>query len=49
MCFIIIETFGGPEYAIVATDPNGNNFVFETRKEAEEASLDFQAALIIEL
>jgi hypothetical protein len=35
MSFIVIESHGGAEYAIVCTDTDGNNVVFETRNEAE--------------
>jgi hypothetical protein len=42
--FIVLETHGGPEYAIVCTDFDGTNVVFETEEEASkyaaEACLD---------
>ncbi|HEY4326345.1 MAG TPA: hypothetical protein VGN20_20330 [Mucilaginibacter sp.] len=49
MSYIIIETHGGPEYAIIITDSNGNNLVFETRDEAEKEAEDCQDGLIVEL
>jgi hypothetical protein len=49
MSFIIIETHGGPEYAIIVTDTNGNNLVFDERSEAEKELADCQDGLIIEL
>ena len=49
MSFIIIETFGGAEYAISITDTGGNNLVFDSREEAEAETADCQAAVIVEL
>ncbi len=49
MSYIIIETFGGPEYAIVATDTDGNNLVFETYEEAEQEAKECQDGIIVEL
>lgn len=49
MSFILIETHGGPEYAIIVTDTDGNNLVFETLQEAEKEAGDCQDGLIIEL
>jgi hypothetical protein len=42
MSFIVIETFGGPEYAAIVTDTNGNNLVFESRADAEQEAADCQ-------
>ncbi len=36
MSYIIIETFGGAEYATIVTEENGQNKVFEEMGEAEE-------------
>ena len=49
MRFIVIETHGGPEYAIVVTDEDGNNKVFDTRQEAEAEAADCQAGIVIGL
>jgi hypothetical protein len=49
MSYIIIECHGGPEYAIIVTDQEGNNLVFETRAEAETEAADCQDGLIVEL
>jgi hypothetical protein len=49
MSYIIIETHGGPEYAIIVTDQDGNNLVFENRGDAEAEAADCQDGLIIEL
>ena len=47
MSFIIIETFGSAEYAIIVTDTDGNNLVFEIREEAEAEAADCQAGLVV--
>jgi hypothetical protein len=49
MSYIIIETHGGALCAIVCTDTNGNNLVFETREDAEQEAADCQDGLIVEL
>jgi hypothetical protein len=49
MSYIIIETHGGPEYAIIVTDEQGNNLVFENRENAEAEASDCQDGLIVEL
>jgi hypothetical protein len=47
MSYIVIETFGGPEYAIIATDEDGNNLVFEELEKAEEEAENCQDGLIV--
>ena len=49
MNYIIIETFGGPEYAIIVTDTEGNNLIFDSRDEAEAEAADCQDGLIVEI
>jgi len=49
MSYIIIETFGGPGYAAICTDTDGNNLVFEKREDAELEAADCQDGLIVEL
>lgn len=49
MEYIIIERHGGAEYAIIVTDPDGNNLVFDSREEAEAEAADCQDGLIIGL
>ena len=49
MSYIIIETHGGAEYAIIVTDKDGNNLVFDTRDEAEKEADDCQAGVIVKL
>jgi hypothetical protein len=49
MAYIIIELHGGPEYAIIVTEQDGNNLVFETRAEADTEAADCQDGLIVEL
>jgi len=47
--YIVLELHGGPEYAAIVTDENGNNRVFEKRKDAEVEAADCQDGLIVEL
>jgi predicted RNase H-like HicB family nuclease len=49
MNYIIIEKHGGAEYAIIVTDTNGCNLVFETKEEAEKEAADCQDGVIVEL
>ena len=49
MSYIVIETHGGAEYAIIVTDRDGNNLVFDTREEAEHEASDCQVGIVIEL
>jgi hypothetical protein len=49
MSFIIIETHGGPEYAIIVKDQDGNNLVFDSRSEAEAEAADCQDGVVVEL
>jgi hypothetical protein len=49
MSYIVIELHGGPEYAIIVTDQDGNNLVFENRNDAEAEAADCQDGLIVEL
>jgi hypothetical protein len=48
-CFIVIETFGGAQYAAIVTDQDGNNKVFDSYPQAEEEAADCQDGLIVEL
>lgn len=47
--YIVIEKHGGPEYASICTDQDGNNLVFDTKEEAETEAADCQDGFIIEL
>jgi hypothetical protein len=49
MSYIVIERFSGAEYAIIVTDTNGNNLVFDEREKAEQEAADCQDGLIVEL
>lgn len=49
MSFIVIEAHGGAECAIVCTDENGNNLVFESRVEAEAEADDCQDGRVVEI
>lgn len=49
MRYIILELHGGPEYAAIVTDTDGNNMVFDDRKLAEAEASDCQDPLIVEV
>lgn len=47
--YIVIETHGGAEYAIICCDYDGNNLVFDTIEEAEEQRELCQAGIIVKI
>jgi len=49
MSYIVIERHGGLEHAIIVTDVDGNNRVFESREDAEAEASDCQDGLIVEI
>jgi hypothetical protein len=49
MSYIIIETHGGPEYAIIVIDTEGNNLVFDTLEKTENEAEDCQDAVVVEI
>ena len=49
MSYIVIETFGGAEYAIIVTDEEGNNRVFDTLDAAQDEADDCQGGLVVEI
>jgi hypothetical protein len=49
MTYLIIETFGGAEYAIIATDTDGNNLVFNTYEDAEREAKECQDGIVVEV
>lgn len=49
MAYIILELHGGPEYAAICTDPDGNNLVFNDYAEAEKEVDDCQDGRIVEI
>lgn len=49
MSYIIIEIHGGPEYAIIVTDKNGNNFVFDTPEEAQNEADNCQDGVVVHI
>lgn len=49
MSYIVIETHGGAEYAIIVTDEDGQNKVFDDRADADAEAADCQDGSVIEL
>ncbi len=49
MSYIVIETFGGAEYAIIVTDEAGNNMVFDTLDEAQDEADECQGGLVVQI
>ncbi|MFD2871950.1 hypothetical protein ACFS5N_05690 [Mucilaginibacter ximonensis] len=49
MSYIMIETHGGAEYAIIVTNENGENKVFANLQDAEAEADDCQEGMVIEL
>ena len=47
--FIVIEIFGGAQYAAIVTDENGNNKVFGNRNDAQTEADDCQNGIVVEL
>lgn len=48
--FIVIEKHGGPEYAIICTNEDGENLIFDTNEEAEKhAKEECQDGVIVEI
>lgn len=47
--FIVIEKHGGPEYAAICTDTDGNNLVFDNGKEAQDEADKCQDGIVIPL
>ena len=49
MSYIVIEVFGGPEYATICMDEKGNNLVFHKKEEAEKEAEDCLDGLVVEI
>ena len=47
--FIVLECHGGPEYAIVVTDEDGNNKVFADETEAQAEADNCLDGLVVEI
>lgn len=47
--YIVLECHGGPEYAIVVTDEDGNNKVFTSYSEAKKEADQCQDGLVVEI
>jgi hypothetical protein len=49
MSWIVIELHGGPQYAAICTDAEGNNKVFDSYDEAEAEAKDCQDGKVVEV
>jgi len=47
MNYLVIELFGGPEYAAIVTNEKGDNLVFNTLGEAEKEADECQQGLVV--
>lgn len=47
--YIVIETFGGPEYYSIVTDESGKNKIFEILAEALLEMQDCQSGIVVEI
>lgn len=47
--YIVIETHGGAEYAIIVTNEDGENLVFDTPEEAQIEADNCQDGVVVEL
>ncbi|MHB8205952.1 hypothetical protein [Mucilaginibacter sp.] len=47
--YLVLEMHGGPEYAAICTDKNGNNLVFDSKAQAESEAADCQDGVIVEI
>lgn len=47
--FIVIEIFGGAEYASIVTDEDGDNKIFDTAEEALAEANDCQDGQVVEI
>ncbi|WP_139112876.1 hypothetical protein [Mucilaginibacter sp. PPCGB 2223] len=47
--YLVLEMHGGPEYAAICTDTDGNTLVFDDRADAEAEASECQDGLIVEI
>lgn len=47
MSFIVLEVHGGPENAVIVTDENGNNKIFEEFSDAQLEAQECQEGIIV--
>lgn len=49
MSYIVIEKHGGAEYAIITTNEDGENKIFDNLEEAQKEAEDCQDGMIVEI
>lgn len=49
MAYIVIEKFGGAEYATIVTDEDGNTMVFDTYVDAQHEANGCQDGIVVEI
>ncbi len=47
--YIVIEKHGGAEYAIIVTNEDGENKIFDNEEEAQAEADDCQDGIVVEL
>ncbi|MBS1504635.1 MAG: hypothetical protein JST32_21425, partial [Bacteroidetes bacterium] len=47
--YLVLEMHGGPEYATICTDTDGNTLLFDNREDAEAEAADCQDGLVVEI
>lgn len=47
--YLVIEKHGGPEFAIIVTNEDGSNKVFDDNESAQKEADDCQDGIVIEL
>ena len=47
--YIVIEKFGGPEYAIIVTNEQGDVKIFETQEYAQIEADECQDGIVVDL
>jgi len=47
MAYIVIEAFGGAEYATIVMEENGSNKIFDSEEEAQQEADDCQDGFVV--